>query len=1052
MLTVVVGAAAALALYPRINDEICRHVEAKIAEHYPGLDVSLRWAELVEGKGIRVRDLLIAEPGAEGPHAELLYVEEILFECSTDWKELLQGDPTVRRVWVRRPKLCVTRQPDATWSAAKLLPPPQFGDHPPEVTIESGVIEIFDPLKTPASTLTLHDVNLSLTPATGTPVLQVKNGHPERSEGTGKAVSHVRQLKGTFAGDGFRRVEVTGWVDPHAKTFSIRGRAEGVEFSPELRDSLPGPLNAKLPVLDLRGAGDLQFEARYDPTAILPLKYDLSGRLVRGRIDDARLPQPLTEIRANVHVDNGGYTIEDFSARSGQAALRMACRRTGFESDSPLRLTAEVRQLNLDRALLNILPPLMQEQWYKYCPAGKVDADVELSFDGKTWRPEVSVRCLNVSFTHHKFPYRLEYGKGTLDLKDDRLHMNLTALTAYGGSQPVRLSAETLHPFNGPTGWFEAKGDEIEIDEALLAALPEKPAKVVRSLNPRGTINFYVRIRRDKPNEPIHKHLLIAANHCSIRYERFPYPISDIRGRLEMFDSVWTFRDLEGTNDKARITCEGGLAPGLQGKELVLNLVGHDVALKEDLRNALSPHIQQVWHDLQPRGAVDLSAEIRYLSEQKQFSIGVRAEPQPENASIKPVHFPYRIERLDGVLHYRDRHVTFEGCKGEHGPVKFLAEGFCNFPPDGRWKIHFAKLSADRLRADRELIQALPERLRKFVIELSPTGPINLRGSLDLERTGQPGEPLRSRWDVRLGMQQTNLRLGDIFVENVHGEVSLLGGFDGRRLQSRGKLALDSLTYKKGQFTRIAGPIWIDDGRVLFGEWVDRPNNGVVNAGMTGLPQSPSPLTASFCGGKFYALGWATHGSKPRYAVSATLTGADLARCAREMGVGHRNLRGKIIATANLSGSGRTRSTLSGHGTVRLSDSDVYELPVMIALLNILGIRTPDPNGFSDAEIDYNIKGEHIYFDRIDFHGDTISLRGKGEMDFQSAIRLTFYAMVGRGELDIPVIKQVFSGASQQIMLIHVDGTLHNPQTRKETLPVVNQVLQELMGEPPSRR
>ena len=114
----------------------------------------------------------------------------------------------------------------------------------------------------------------------------------------------------------------------------------------------------------------------------------------------------------------------------------------------------------------------------------------------------------------------------------------------------------------------------------------------------------------------------------------------------------------------------------------------------------------------------------------------------------------------------------------------------------------------------------------------------------------------------------------------------------------------------------------------------------------------------------------------------------------------------------------------------------------MISLLKILSIRPPDQNAFSDATIDYRIEGEHIYFDRIDFHGDAISLRGKGEMDFQSAIRLTFYATVGRGELDLPVIKQVFSGASQQIMLIHVDGTLQNPETRREALPAVNQALQ----------
>ena len=165
----------------------------------------------------------------------------------------------------------------------------------------------------------------------------------------------------------------------------------------------------------------------------------------------------------------------------------MSCRRSGFEPTSPLALSAEVRQLELDRALLDILPQSLQDQWYKYLPAGQIDADVQLAYDGQTWRPEVSVQCLNVSFTHHKFPYRLDHGQGTLELKDDLLKVNLTA---YGGSQPVRLAAEVAHPLSGPTGWFEAKGDDIQLDEALIAALPEKPREVVRSLDPRGTVEL----------------------------------------------------------------------------------------------------------------------------------------------------------------------------------------------------------------------------------------------------------------------------------------------------------------------------------------------------------------------------------------------------------------------------------------------------------------------------------------------------------------------------------------------------------------------------------
>jgi hypothetical protein len=1042
-LVIVVGAAAVFALYPRLNEEIRSHFEAKIGGHYRNLKVQVRSAELVEGKGIVVHGFSISERAAEGPQAELLSVDEVVLECNTDWKKLIQEDLDIRRVTFRRPKLHATHRPDDTWSTAKLLPPPQYGLHPPEVIVESGSVEIFDPRKTPTSTLTLRDLNFSLVPAT----------NPSTVARSGEKPPDIRRLKGMFAGDGFRRIEFEGAVDMRTSTCSIHGQAEAIDISPELRDSLPRPLISQLPMLDLRGQSNLRFEVRYDPNEAIPLKYNLAAKLVRGRIDDSRLPHSLTDIRAMIHIDNGGFTIDDFSARSGVGTISLSYRQSGFQPNSATRLTAEVRQLELDRSLANILPPSMQEQWYNFLPKGEIDADVQLSYDGQKWQPEITARCLNVSFSNRSFPYRLEQGKGTIELKDERLQVNVTA---YAGSQPTRINADVSNLFSAPTGWLEVKGDDIQIDKTLLSALRAKPGEdVIHSLDPRGAVNVYMRLWRNSANEPMHKHLHLTLNHCSIRYDKFPYPLGDIRGTVEMLDNQWAFRNLSATNDKAAVTCEGTFMPGLKGNELVLNFVGRDVSLKDDLRDALSPHIQQVWRDLRPGGAVDLSAEIRYLTEDKKLSVGVRLKPQPQTASVDPIHFPYRLEKLQGTFIYRDGHVAFEQCKAEHGAVRILSEGSCDFQPDGRWAIHLATLTADRIRADRDrdLIQALPERLRKVVYEINPTGSINLWGSLDFERTGLPDEPLRSHWNLGLGMQQSNLQLGGLLVEGVHGKISLTGGFDGQQLVSRGEMDVDSLKYKEAQFTQVAGPFWIDNGRVLFGSWVDRPEGRAasVTPGMRTL--TPRPLNANFCGGKFYADGWVLLGSEPRYGVNATLTGANLATFAQEFGVNHRNLRGKVTATADLTGIGYSRNRLAGRGNISLTEANVYELPQMVAMLKILSIRPPDQNAFSDAAINYRVEGEHIYFDRIDFHGDAISLRGKGDMDLQpQQIHLSFYTTVGRGELEVPIINQVFRGASQQIMSIRVTGSPQNPDIRREALPGVNRVLQELNGEPPNQR
>ncbi len=1029
MLTAAVGAAATALLYHGVDREIRRRLENKLGEHYRALKVRVGSAELVEGEGIRVRNVSIVEPGADGPCPELLAIDEAMLECPTQWKQLLQGDVSVRRVKIRRSTLRVTRRPDGSWSVGKLLPPPQFGDVPPEVVVEDGAIEIFDPLKTPAGAMRFRDMNLRLVPIAAT------------TPGTAPG---IRQVQGALAADGVRRIEMDGWLDVRAGAFSLQGQAEGIELSPELRASLPGPLADKLrPLPDVRGQANLRFQLAYDPSAATPWKYNAAGRVVRGRIDDAHLPHALTDLRADVRVADGGYAIENLTARSGQAAVRLTLQGSGLTRNSPLRLSAEIRQADLDRALLGILPPWAQEQWYNYLPAGQVDADVKLAFDGETWQPELSVRCLDVSFTYRKFPYRLEHGKGALDLKDDRLTLSLTA---YSGTQPVRLDAEVANPFSGPTGWLEAKGDALAIDEPLMAALSKKPQDAIRSLNPRGTLNFFLRLWRDQPGQPLRQHLRMVPNRCSVCFSKFPYTLSDIRGLVEMVDGVWQFNNLEAVNDRARITCDGRLGPGPEGHELTLHLAGRDVTLGEELRDALNPNMQQVWRDLQPRGTVDLNADIRYFAAKNQFSVGVEARPQPQNTSIEPVRIPYRLDRIQGKLTYRDGRVAFERCEGWHGDAKVAAEGYCDFLPDRRWMIHFAALSADRLRLDRELIQALPARLRKAVEELRPTGTINLQGRFDVEQAAAGDDAIRSQWDMRLGLFQSNLRLGEMLAENIAGSVWLRGESDGRQFRSRGQLALDAVKYKDCQLTQLAGPIWIDDRQVLFGEWVDRQEN-LAASEATGPRQTPRPVTARLFDGTLAAHGWITLGAEPLYGLDATLSGADLARCAQEVGAARQNFRGTIDASIHLKGAGRTRNTLSGSGAIGLSNADVYQLPVMLSMLKLLSIRPPDQNAFSDASINYRIEGEHIYFDRIDFRGDAISLRGQGEMDFQSAIRLQFFPTFGRGEVDLPLVKQIFRGASQQIMQIHVEGTLQDPVARKEALPGVNQMLQQLPGE-----
>jgi hypothetical protein len=1054
LLAAIIGVVMAVPyLYRRVDEQIRRRLEEKLAEHYPGLKVKVDSAHLVEGEGIEVRGLSLLEPGVEGPRAEIVNVESMMLSCRYRVQDLVRGgEPEVTHALVRHPTLHVICRPDGSWNTSPLWPLPHFNARPPDVKYEDGVVEIVDLTHSPSSTLTLRNVNLTLTssaadgtrsvPATAADGTSANPGRTEVHPTKTVSGRCVRQLRGTLASEYFHQMSIEGFVSSDGEPWSVTGAVEGLAISPELRGALPGVLSERLAKLDsLRGQATLAFQVGYDPAAAPALRFDVNGRLVQGNVDDRRLPHPLTDLRAAFRVSNEGIAVDNLLASCGPSAVRVASyRRAGFDESCPQWLEAQFRDLELDRRLMDALPEPLKQPWIDFLPSGQVHAELKLAYDGRTWQPEVLLQCLRVSFSYHKFPYRLERAKGEISLKDNVFQADLLA---YSGDEPVRITGRTIHPLDGAVGAFDVKGQRLPLDEKLFSAMPAGLRAVMVSLNPRGFVNdFSLHVGRDQPDQPWRRQLAVELAQCSLRYKNFPYPLTDIAGHMEMEDDHWTFRQLSGVNGASHVTCNGRLDTSPDGSDLLLDFTGSNVLLEDELRAALlHSNMQQVWNELRLRGIVDLAAQVRYRTGQERPSVVLRAELHPDSVSIEPVYFPYRLEKLRGVLTYQDGHVSLEHLKGEHGATTFSAAATCDFFPDGSWRLRLQRLAADRVRADRDLVQALPSQPRKALLELNPIGPWNITGALELARGCQPGDPLTSQWDVDLGLCQGSLDCG-VRLENVNGNVHLVGRFDGQRFQSLGELDLDCVKFSNLQLTQLRGPLWIDEKEVLFGYGADRRRHQLIAGVDPGAGARLRPLTAQLFGGTLYGNAWVDLASQ-RFELNATLSDADLRRLAQQWVPGRQNLTGTMLASVSLRGQGRSLNALGGHGSVQLRNADIYELPVMIAMLKILSVRSPDRTAFSESHADFVVQGPHLYFDPITFTGDAVSLEGKGEMDFQAVLHLQFRARLGRNQLNLPLIKDVLGGASEQIMTIHVDGPLQDPVTTKVAFPALRQLQTE---------
>jgi len=1038
----------------RFDETIRSTVQQRLEQNYPHLLVTVRAAQRVEGEGILVRGISLAEHHADGPVAELLSIDEMLLGCATDLPDLLSGDLPLHHVRLRRMTLRATRRPDGTWSSARLLPLPCSNHKPPTITIEDGTLEVFDPQREASASYSLRQVHLTIRPeeanmASGGPTFAAQRRPPTVDAalppGTATAEKESTpacppafEFEGSFAGDFLRRAELQGRFDPATQRAVVGGRVEQVEIGPELVAALPPETAARVgPVASLRCGVDLSFRADYDPSRAEACLFDVDGTLSRGKMEDPRLPLPLSDVTGRLHIDNRGFRIEQATARSGLTTLSLSCRGEGLSASSPVVLRAEARRFLLDRQLAAKLPDQWQAVWYKFLPAGEIHWRLALDFDGQRWAPKMEVDCVDVSFTHHKFPYRVERATGALTLADDRMHVRLRG---YGDGRPIDIEGQFDHPGPDSTGAVTVSTMQMPLSSRLLDALPGKSQAIVKSLEPQGTINCLVRMWRATPEEKWRHQIGVELNRISLKYQRFPYPLKEVRGRLDAVDGQWQFRELVGLNSNGYVTCGGSFTQNADAGELLLRFDGADVALSEDLHSALPPSMQALWTRIKPRGNVDLTSQLRYTSADRKLDVSVHVEAGGEGLIIEPDFFPYRMEKLRGAIDYQSGQATLRGLRAEHGRTRISTDGQCQLAADGSWTMRLDNLAVDQLEVDRDLLAALPPGLRSRLSDIQIDGPLAMRGALAFRRSGLPIPLLTSTWDLEFTTVQGQVRSG-IDLKNIAGGIRVLGEFDGTRQQSRGWIDLDSVQHGPYQLTEVRGPFRLGDDQLLLGSWSEQP---VPN-------QPPRRLTAKLYGGAAAADVRVTTEGTPQFTLQANLDGCDLTRFLMETSRTTSQLRGLVAANLELSGSAAGTHRLQGSGNVQLRDGDIYELPLLLSLLKILSNRNPDKKAFSASDIAFKIRGDHAYFESINFYGDAISLLGEGEMDFEKNVRMTFHPIVG-SERQIPVLKPLLGMAGQQLMLLKVEGPLESPRVTKEALPAVRQAVEQIQGktdEPP---
>ena len=472
-------------------------------------------------------------------------------------------------------------------------------------------------------------------------------------------------------------------------------------------------------------------------------------------------------------------------------------------------------------------------------------------------------------------------------------------------------------------------------------------------------------------------------------------------------------------------------------------LAGANVPLEEELRDALPPTMQQVW-TISSRKEPSISRTPRSSTTprstalQRRLPGGAAERDGLDRAGPFPLS-PRPAPKACSTI-ATDRR-PWRASAAEHGNVERGHQRQGDFLPTEAGG-SASTTSPSTASAATASWSRPSRRSEEAVAELNPSGPIYLRGGqVELARAAAARPIPSTQWNLEIGFQQVHVDFG-LKLDNLSGALRPGGEYDGRTGTARGELDVDSLSYKDLQFTQVRGPIWIDDEQCCSGPGSTR--SLAARAAPARRPATPS-LTGKFFGGTVFGDAgspWA----EPALRDHAGLTTPTWPASPRDILPGRQNLQGKMSSEMSFRGRGGARISLGGHGSVAV--------PQRRRLRTAPDDRPAENPQHPPARPDRLQRQRHrfprrarLYFDRIDFNGDAISLLGTRGDGFPGKRQPDLLHHRRARRLDLPVLSDILGGASQQLMLIHVDGTLQNPETRREPLPGVKQAMQQLQAE-----
>lgn len=1045
-----------------VEDQILARFETAA----PGLRLTLASTELDGTRGVTLRDVEIRERTTDKP----LFRSAELHVAIDSQRLIDHQQVVVNAIRIRDAEVVAARDQAGRWNWQ------DYEFHQPENSVPG----------LPQVTVEDLTVQLTLEHGSGIPTARLILNCPRWQ--AIPASQHAYDFDGAVALPGVGELKLTGASDLKSRQWGLSGRLRDVRANhdlmkvaqataPQLQDQLSrvdtalerllppvqtvsseAPANGSALLIGTnahtapRFLGLLDVDFKVASTDSIP-EFMLRVGVREGRLASPALPVALSDVNAVFFKDNRNLILKLSQASGGNTQLSGEFRSQTGPDASPGRGWLQVERFPLTARIAPLLPEKVARLIRAFEPDCLISGRVDLvQQPGGKWRPEnLTADITEGRLNYHRFHYPNSQITGTVRQRpfasrpatrsepaiteqDVMLDVELTGLA---GGRPVATRGWMKNPGVESENFFTLTASDFPLDSTFRNALEPKSQSVVDSLNLSGTADLNLAFYRPPgPDRVTHPFYRVRVKDSQIRFQRFPYTITDVTGDLTYDGGTkeWKFAKLQGRHDQATITADGSFHGGTKPGVLDLTIRARNAALDSDLYNALTGEQQTLWKMLRPDGFCDLTAKVDWVATPGQpASVRFPASDPVRiyNTTIQPVPFPYEMQIREAILSFDPNDPRFAGVQhceihsfqATHDESPLSASGWAEVKHDGEWQVHLNRVNAVDLQPDDHLKAALPASWRSTLSRLYHRGKLKITDSeMDFRGTVAGDRETTAKWQLNMHLYDCALNAG-LDMEHVHGEISALGQWDGYRLTNHGHINLETAETLEMPITNIRGPYSMNNVELVLG------SRQVFEGRQLALVNQDSRLKAQAYGGDLFLDALVDMREAGRYWFFTELENARLESYAQLHIQEQQNLRGVVNAWMSLQGEGEDAENCRGEGQMRISPASLYELPIVVKLLGALSqlhLNVQDRTAFNHVMMDFEVRNKAFQMKLIDMVGESISFRGKGSVGFSGAVNLDFYSRPPRASVgSLPLFNNLFSNWAK----VEVRGTTSDPQT-----------------------